>query len=196
MALTTKQKALYIFGAVLTLIAGFSVWHFFLRGADCDPNNIGYDKKGKLSDKCKKATPPSSTEVSPSGSQWKPESFPLQKGMWGDKIKIMQQKLNIDADGKFGNVTERAVQDKLNGKSEVSIEDYAKLVPATTGTTQIDIGKVAYANQDGVKVFNLDFTLYKTAKKDEWVGKITSIDGGYYNMSGNHKVNKQNVYLK
>lgn len=57
-----------------------------------------------------------------------------------------------------------------------------------------------YANFDGVKVYNNDLSVYKTAKKDEWVGTIQEgksyVDEGYYHISGNRKVYADSVYIK
>lgn len=54
------------------------------------------------------------------------------------------------------------------------------------------IGRVAYANADGVHVFNSDMSIYKTAKKGEWIGTIEAIEtkGGYkyYRVSANRYV--------
>lgn len=132
-----SRIGLYIIVGLAIVLAATAVWYFFLRGgADCDPQKPGYDKKGNYTDKCK-AVPPAANETTSTGSKWIPESFPLKKGMWGDKIKIMQQKLNIDDDGKFWTGTEAAVAKALGGKTEVSPEDYAKITnPATTAGAQ------------------------------------------------------------
>jgi hypothetical protein len=54
------------------------------------------------------------------------------------------------------------------------------------------IGRVAYANADAVHVFNPDFSIYKTAKKGEWLGTIegTETKGGYqyYRLSAGRYV--------
>lgn len=130
MALTTKQKALWIIGGIAALLGLGAIWFFFFRGkGDCDPNNLGFTKGGKPSDKCKAQKPDAPT---PSGIQWVPESFNLKRGMWGDRIKIMQQILKISDDGKFWTETEDAVKAKI-GKTEVTPEDYEKIVnPSTT----------------------------------------------------------------
>lgn len=41
----------------------------------------------------------------------------LKKGMQGNEVKVLQQKLNVDADGIFGNKTDKAVREfqKANG---------------------------------------------------------------------------------
>lgn len=155
----TKKTAgiIFISAAILTVIA----LYFYFRDK-CDPNRKGYTKKGKISDKCfGKVDDPKDTNVTPpSGTQWiKDDSFPLRKGMWGSKVKAFQTAL-IDKygagilpvyhdDGRFGNETEDAVKSKL-GKSEVSKEDYDKLVNPSAG------GKVkgVYAKYDNTTVRN------------------------------------------
>lgn len=58
------------------------------------------------------------------------------------------------------------------------------------------IGKIAYANSDNVIVLNSDFTIYKIAKKDEWVGTVYGVGEQNYQTSGNRYVLKGDVYLK
>lgn len=75
-------------------------------------------------------------EPVPAGSpapSWIPEGFPLSKGMYGGRIKNLQTKLRISADGKFGSGTESAVRAKL-GKTSVSEADYNKIVNPVTVT--------------------------------------------------------------
>jgi peptidoglycan hydrolase-like protein with peptidoglycan-binding domain len=83
------------------------------------------------------ATVPAGTSVT-----WKAESFPLRKGMKGAKIKAMQQKLGINADGAFGNDTETALLQQY-GISTISQAQYQTIVggqktkaatPAATGS--------------------------------------------------------------
>lgn len=81
--------------------------------------------------------------------------------------------------------------------------------------TNTDIGKDAYASNDGVNVYNSDLSLYKTAAADEWVGKVSStkavhipgtfdsnsntwssgLDIQAYVVSGGKLVNVNDVYL-
>lgn len=63
----------------------------------------------------------------------------------------------------------------------------------TSGSS--DIGKIAYANNDGVIVLNSDFSIYKIAKKDEWVGTVYGVSNNNYMTSGNRYVLKSDVYL-
>lgn len=63
-----------------------------------------------------------------------------------------------------------------------------------------NIGKVAYAKQNGVPVLNADGSLYKTAASGEWIGTILGQEtkGGrpFYRVSGNRYVSTGYVSLK
>ena len=83
------------------------------------------------------ATVPAATPVT-----WKAEGFPLRKGMKGAKVKAMQQRLGITADGAFGDNTESALQQQY-GFSTVTQVQYQTIVggaatkaamPAATGS--------------------------------------------------------------
>lgn len=143
MALTRPQKiGLWIMVALALLLGGLSVWYFFFRDA-CDPNNKGYTKKGKISDKCfGKAEDPKTINTTinppPVGCSWISDStFPLKKCMSGNKIKALQTALGFtgtDVDGRFGNDTLSAVQEKFGGRSEVTQAEYEALInPPSTG---------------------------------------------------------------
>lgn len=59
--------------------------------------------------------PPRASKKAPkaaSGQTWIPEQFPLRKGMQGPKVKALQLKLGLTADGKFGNDTQTALLKK------------------------------------------------------------------------------------
>lgn len=59
-----------------------------------------------------------------------------------------------------------------------------------------EIGKVAYAKIDGVKVYNSNYSLYKTASKDEWIGTVQGTkDGLFYVVSAGRLVGMGSVYL-
>lgn len=72
------------------------------------------------------ATVPDATPVA-----WKAEIFPLRKGMKGAKIKAMQQKLGITADGAFGNDTESALLQQY-GVSAISQTQYQTILGGQT----------------------------------------------------------------
>lgn len=129
-------------------------------------------------------------EPVPQGSgnpKWVPEKFDLDLGMYGPMIAKMQKALGISDDGKFGNQTKSALQGK--GYSvPLKKTDYDKIVKALTPSGENNVGKVAYAKIDGVKVYNADFSIYKTAKKDEWIGTVEGVEGDFYKTSGNRRV--------
>lgn len=72
------------------------------------------------------ATIPVATAVT-----WKAESFPLRKGMKGAKVKAMQQKLGISADGAFGDNTESALLQQY-GISTVNQAQYQTITGGQT----------------------------------------------------------------
>ena len=213
MADTKKSRiGLYIIIGIGILVVGAVVYLLTRGGKDCDPLKPGYDKKGNYTDKCK-ATPPASNETTAAGSPWVAESFPLKKGMWGDKIKIMQQKLKIGDDGKFWTKTEEAVAKVLGGKTEVSVEDYTKITnQATTsggynfqqlkdalkGASQNFKDGILYVIQGKNKLYQFDFyagngrffvsekgnnVVLKKGTYDDG-GRTMKIDGGpQYNLS-------------
>lgn len=66
----------------------------------------------------------------------------------------------------------------------------------TNPVANSDIGKIAYANSDGVIITGSDFNIYKIAKKDEWVGTVYGVGDSTYSVSGGRFVLKGDVYLK
>ena len=137
---TDRKKIIngIIIGALGLGILGAGIWFFFFRDK-CDPNNKGYTKKGKISDKCfagekekddKDTTPPPATTGC--GGKWLADNtFSLKKCMRGDKIRALQTALGFtgtDVDGKFGNDTLGAVQAKFSGRSEVTQSEYNALI--------------------------------------------------------------------
>lgn len=56
------------------------------------------------------------------------KQFPLKKGSKGELVKKLQKAIGTKADGDFGGNTEGALKKKIQ-KTEVSIDDYKKLVP-------------------------------------------------------------------
>lgn len=122
---------------------------------------------------------------------WIPEVPPYNVGMFGPKIKALQTALGISADEKFGSQTKAAVQG-AGYSVPLSEPDYNKIV----STSAEFVGKYAYALVDDVRVSNLDNSVYKIAKKDEYCGKIIGKEGIFYLLSGNYKVGIGNVYLK
>lgn len=152
-----KRTLIYIFGGLAVLIAGASVWYFFLRD-QCDPNRKGYTKKGKLSDKCfpPAQDPKTILDTPPVGCTWiSDDTFPLKRCMSGNKVKALQTALGISADGKFGTDTESAVNVKFK-KNDVTEPEYNNLInppapPATGGTnfTKLKTNLGTYTNFSG-----------------------------------------------
>lgn len=70
--------------------------------------------------------PPAASAPATITATWKAESFPLQKGMKGAKVKAIQQKLGITADGAFGNNTELSLLQQ-HGISRVSQAQYQSI---------------------------------------------------------------------
>jgi len=101
-------------------------------------------------------------EASPTGTKWISEEslganpFPLKKGMFGGRIKLLQQKFGIKPDdGKFGKDTENAVVKKF-GVPTVSQAAYNSVVNPTTtagGLNFIELKKAlpsAQNTSDGI----------------------------------------------
>ena len=133
-----RKQLTYLFAALVILIGGSVIYYFFFRD-ECDPNNNGFTKKGKLSDKCTVKNPSSTNTAPPSGTQWVSDTtFPIKKGSWGSRVKALQKAIGLstaDQDGRFGGMTESALQAKT-GKSEIpSQQEYDAIVnpPATGG---------------------------------------------------------------
>ena len=95
----SKKTYTLLFIAVIIIIAILSIWYFFFREPPVeDPN--------------KKNEP---IPLDSPTSQWVPETFPLNVGMFGTKIRELQKKLVLPkygADGKFGNETKSALTAK------------------------------------------------------------------------------------
>lgn len=70
---------------------------------------------------------PAATVPGAAPATWKAESFPLRKGMKGAKVKALQQKLGVTADGAFGNNTETALLQQ-HGISTITQAQYQTIV--------------------------------------------------------------------
>jgi peptidoglycan hydrolase-like protein with peptidoglycan-binding domain len=89
-----------------------------------------YKALTKPTDKDKKDTPPidpttpTPTPNSGGGTTYTPtSSLPFKKGSSGDYVKMIQRKLNITDDGKFGNITKSKV---------IEFQNNAKVTPKLT----------------------------------------------------------------
>ena len=130
-----KSKALLIFGifAGVIVLAVLAYYGFredgWFRGAGCDPNRNGFDTKGNPNPKCMVANPAASNIPSPDGSGWISDStFPIKKGSWGPKVKALQTKLGVGADGRFGPITETALNTKFKKTQIATQAEYDAIV--------------------------------------------------------------------
>lgn len=75
--------------------------------------------------------------------KWVPESFPLNVGMFGPKIKNLQKALGISQDGRFGTVETLPALQAKGYNVPLSLTDYDKIVnpPATGGGTNFQAVK-------------------------------------------------------
>lgn len=139
----------------------------------------------------------SNTPVPPGSPspKWLPEVFPLNVGMFGTKIKALQNALGITADGKFGPQTQGAITSKgyLVPLDEASYN-------AIINPNLADVGKFAYAKNDGTTVYKPNYSVYKTYSKDDFIGKIILNSSGTsplnYTINGGYIVPVADVYLK
>lgn len=135
----------------------------------------------------------------PSGSpstKWVPESAPYNIGMYGTKIKALQAALGISADGKFGNQTANAITSK-GYNLPLSAQDYNTIIATSGGSAAQNIPG-AYAKYDNTIIRDKSLNQVRTAKKDEWLGKVTgaNTEGTYYELDGMYYVIKTSTYLK
>lgn len=76
-------------------------------------------------------------------TKWVPEQFPLNLGMFGPKIKALQQALEfaeVDQDGKFGNIKTKPAVIAKGYSVPLSEADYNKIIGASTGTSPGPVG--------------------------------------------------------
>lgn len=66
--------------------------------------------------------------------------------------------------GRFGHAKGKGKGNAVNPADDGNIDS----------TNNTYIGRDAYASRDGVKVYNSDQSIFKTAKIDEWIGKVYS----------------------
>lgn len=173
--------------SVILLITGIAIYIF-----RCDIFN-GLSSCVEDPNKSNTPVPPGS-----SSPTWKAETFPLNVGMYGPKIKALQTTLGISADGKFGQQTKSAITSK--GYSvPLSQSDYNTLINSGGGSASQNI-KGVYAKFDGVKIYSLaNKNNYRTANKNAYIGQNTGDyekDTSYWVIDGIEIVNKNNVSLK
>lgn len=131
----------------------------------------------------------------PAGSgstSWVDESFPLNVGMFGEKIKALQIALGISTDGKFGNQTKGSIEAK-GYTVPLSESDYKKIIANPTASSQtggsgktIDDfkGKWIKAKYDNTIVRYIDGQIFKTYSAGQDIGRIgdTTAIGPYHKL--------------
>lgn len=142
-----------------------------------------------------------------STSKWVPETFPLNIGMYGPKIKALQKSLGFQdvdknapnyQDGRFGSVETRPAVIAKGYAVPLSEADYNTILSNSIGGGIA--GKSARAKSDITAVYINDSatnpTFLKYVKKDEEAGIVKSSDTTWYYLEGfNTKVAKNQVYL-
>lgn len=178
MKLSKKQK--WFIGTAITALAALIIWYLWPSSVQ-DPN------------KSNTPVPPGSPTP-----KWMPEVFPLNIGMFGTKIKTLQNALGITADGKFGPQTNSAIT-SIGYSVPLSQADYNSIIASNGGSAAQNIPG-AYANFDGVSVYYIsDSSLYKKFNKGQWIGKISGEDiqdDNYWDIDGLYKVYKNSIYQK
>lgn len=122
MADSRKSLMWIFFSAIVAIVIGILIYIFrcdlFKNLGSCvaDPNDTN--------------TPVPVGSLTP---RWVPETFPLNIGMFGPKIKNLQKALGVQQDGKLGPQTSASLQAK-GYNVPLSLVDYNKIVnPAATG---------------------------------------------------------------
>lgn len=186
-----KQKWIWALVIAIVLIIVLVIWYFWPTSVK-DPNQ-------------------NNTPV-PSGSptpKWVPETFPLNIGMFGPKIKELQKALGFPAktlipggkyqDGYFGSVYTQPAIIAKGYSVPLSLADYNSIITSNGGSAAQNIAG-AYAKFDGVAVYYIsDSSLYKKFNKDQWIGKISGEDiqdDNYWDIDGLYKVYKNSIYQK
>lgn len=202
MAYDKKKIAFWVIIVLALGVAVVLIKKYFFSSPECDPSHAGFDIKGNAVLKCvvKKPTTPAPS-TAPRG--WIPESFPLNVGMYGIKIKLLQQKLGIKDDGEFGDVQTKPAIIKAGYSVPLSEADYNKIVPPAsqpqTPPSNSDIGKTAIAKSGITSIYINDSatapSFDRFVPKDGIVGVVTGLSGNYYLLSGNLKVAQNEVYF-
>lgn len=186
-----KESLIWIFVIIAIVIIILAIWYF---------------SKPKVQDPNKTNTPV------PPGSpttKWISESFPLNVGMYGTKIKALQTALSIPADGKFGQQTNAAI--KAKGYSiPLSESDYNMIVPSNTNTntnngSSINASSCAgasgkdilgYAQFDNTIVVNKSFKQPHSFSKNTCMGIVTGDSGVYWELDGKYYVRQDSSYVQ
>lgn len=161
---------------------------------DCGDNPIRLDSAGQQI-----VTPIPSADnngcIPP--SSYKTNAFPLGVGMRGDLVKQWQKGMNktykagLAEDGYLGCKSLNAAVKYLNTQS-IDAEVFKNVTEGKVAstTTTIAVGNNLYAKYGQVKVYNTlsdpnDISsVYKTAAKDEYIGKVSSIVSDHIYVGG------------
>lgn len=165
MAAIKNKAVIWIIVILAIIIAAALIWYII---SVIKSNRVAASApKGKNT---VKITKPSS--ASPSKTDWIPESFPLNVGMYGPYTQQLQAALGINQDGEFGTDTKAAVIAK-GYNLPLSQDDYNTLAL---------VGQLVYAYSNGVIILNDDFT-FNPAKVSEGdlLGKIISVNNDSHN---------------
>jgi hypothetical protein len=134
-------------------------------------------KKSKVKNVNDDDTPVEVPRVDVSPSDW-----PLQKGSDNDNVKKLQGALNkaynsgLKEDGDWGGLTDTVMSDKLKKTSISSFADYLKVMASLSTVAAMNQSKPKqyFAKKDGTKLYNKDNSVYKTAKKGEWLATTSA----------------------
>lgn len=139
--------------------------------------------------------------------KWVKESFPLNVGMFGPKIKALQKALGFQdtnknapnyQDGYFGTKETKPAVIALGYSVPLSQSDYNTIISTNGGSASSNI-KGAYAKYDNMIIRDINLIEKRKANKDEWLGTVTGTlasNSNYYQLDGIDYVLKSFVYLK
>lgn len=178
----TKKTYIIIFVAVAVVIGIAVILYFVFR-------------EPKVEDPNKSNTPVPPDSPTP---KWVPETFPLNVGMYGPKIKAMQKILGVSADGKLGQITKASLIAK--GYSvPLSTSDYNFIISSDGGNASSNIPG-AYAKYNNTIVRDINLNEKRKLAKDTYIGTVTGENiissQTYYEIDGFEYVIKTSTYLK
>lgn len=136
MAKFDKKSIRIIFNIALAvfIIAGVSIILYFVFKDDCDPNKVGYDKKGNLNPKCNGSDDNGGGGGNGVVSTYCSSTATLDKGKLlklnmtrNQEVCELQRLLGILRDGYFGTMTEGALEKRI-GKKETTLFNYIACV--------------------------------------------------------------------
>lgn len=181
MALSRKTYWI-IFAAVAAVVIIAVILYFIFRNPVADPNKTN--------------TPVPTDSPTP---KWVKETFPLNVGMYGPKIKALQKALGFsiaDQDGKLGPQTKAGIIAK-GYAVPLSQTDYNTIINTGGGSASSNI-KGVYAKYDNTIVRDKNLNEKRKAAKDDYIGQATGSNdsGTYWEIDGIEYVIKSSTYLK